>query len=335
MRGILVWSALLLIAVIPLLCFADDALPTANADKPSDWQERQFDDHIMLLKIPLSELPHYYFTYEVTGVPAPWERIPGGGALKQAAHYYALLTQDYDVSLSDIIEAGFWPYDTFPAGTDLELRLNWPETHVLGNWDEVNNCPLDQSMVGSNRWLIESRASLLALFYTDYYYTIIDTVHERNQEIGARFEQFWTNPYTGTLMKPDNGSGELQFIPVTAWRSECTTRQVDLAGTKYEVRLCSYEDFVRLVNEQNSPDTETVSFRIDFSTMDCDPPLDSVVTGTSLRSDLETTYNSLIDSLSSTRLREDLLRQGKLDFNFSVPQINLELSQQQENSVQP
>jgi hypothetical protein len=100
----------------------------------------------------------YIETYDEKGPLAKWQSFPGGPALQLAAQDYALLTDDYDVSLKDVVDSGLWPYNTFPPDTSFEDRLYGFKSFQCGYWDPNTKQPLGPS---SSRWSLMRPSSML------------------------------------------------------------------------------------------------------------------------------------------------------------------------------
>jgi hypothetical protein len=114
--------------------------------------------------------------------------------ITRAAWSYALYTGDYKVSLRDIIDAGFFPYDIFPNSSDYEACItnSSPETTITY---------IHLIDIGTEQWIVRQRQSILWAFYTYYYfpssYRGIDTEYPILEPDNLKaYHQFWINPYT-------------------------------------------------------------------------------------------------------------------------------------------
>ena len=60
-------------------------------------------------------IPNHELNFEQAGPRLPIEDLPAGHTLVIAAYFYSLVTGDFAVSLGDLMDGGFWPYDVYDA----------------------------------------------------------------------------------------------------------------------------------------------------------------------------------------------------------------------------
>ncbi|MBN2082522.1 hypothetical protein JW859_10005 [bacterium] len=319
LNGTLIAVLLIMLAAPAAWADAGDTAARTNPPESTVPESYSFNDNIVITQNYTDQTPWFYFVYDRVGIRAPVEQIPGGGVLEYAAHCYALLTGDYDVSLSDLIEAGLWPYDTFPANVDLEMRLYDIDTHSCSPWDEQRQCPAVIDL-GTPKWLANSRTSILAMFYGDYFYSIIDFRHERTAEIGDRYPQFWTNPYTGKPLDLSADSEDVRFYEVKTWRENAGLNCAELYKPGEEADWFTFAEFRQLIEAQNETDAKQLSYQLNLKLLPLDPPSRGIVKGSCIiSSHLEQAYRSLLGMI----VRRSMEDQGKLDFDFTVPQFDL------------
>jgi hypothetical protein len=158
---------------------------------------------------------------DASGERAPLEELACPQALALAAHYYAIETADMQVSLRDIIDAGFWPYDTFPTWLDLsETLYEFPreEQAQLGFTTRSNKAwvadydhwtgYLAQGL-GTPEWLLWRKAEILNQVHTELFFKPhpewipAQGVDVESGEVLPRFAAFWVNPLaTAAAGKP-------------------------------------------------------------------------------------------------------------------------------------
>jgi hypothetical protein len=166
------------------------------------------------------------------GPEADLGALPGGQALPAAATLYALDRLDFDVSLRDLAEQGYWPY-AFPAGTDLEQRIQRSDTALLGCTALGNSWWLDN--LGTAEWHAAAKAQILLhyaaalnsflgpAFAADYAPAAAPgaatgrTSGPTTAGTGAEIPQlpleaFFVNPYTGKPMEERDSPGDYQSV---------------------------------------------------------------------------------------------------------------------------
>jgi len=131
-----------------------------------------------------------------------------------AAQLYALATEDYEVTLDEVLAAGYWPYEILP-----EVE---PEDCVLSRYDS-NRLFSERTLtdVGSPEWLLRERDSILSMFIGDYYFypdfVARDAVLEYDPVLPddlVPIEEFWVNPLTGRPFEFGEVTGQLSEWPL-------------------------------------------------------------------------------------------------------------------------
>jgi hypothetical protein len=167
--------------------------------------------------------------------------IPGGQALPAAATLYALDTGDFDVSLRDLADGGYWPY-AFPAGTDLDRRILSSDSTIL-TCTALGDCWwLDN--LGTADWRAAAKAQILLHYaaalnnylaaafpsyaayggepaleqaaHSEAAWTKakLDATQGARSVVEQPLPAFFTNPYTGQPMLESAAPGDYQLVPL-------------------------------------------------------------------------------------------------------------------------
>ena len=126
-----------------------------------------------------------------------WEAVPGGGALELAARYYVLASGDLTPTLGAVLDSGWWPYDTVPAGMDrtVSVAAEYKRGQTVENKYQV------LKHIGTPAWVNEGRAEILRTFYISFFF---DKTHgpRTAADLPARLPHFWLDPASGQPYPP-------------------------------------------------------------------------------------------------------------------------------------
>ena len=168
--------------------------------------------------------------------------VPGGYALYETAVYCAVLTGDFQVTLGEILNAGLWPYATFPAELDLNLAVaDNPEFHTF-------QASLLEG-IGTPEWLAWHKAQLLLSFYRDFFFRPPSGRERSAVDLGQPLAQFWINPYTGAPMAEGTLKGDLSVNDVEVLR-------VDFSGVVPASKAVRELVLVPFINTIDQPEFE-------------------------------------------------------------------------------
>ena len=199
------------ILCVALLCMfaAGMSLARAGEAEPSDSErlsillERSYEPELEL-KLPAvirfaredDTTPHIVDT-----------RFNGSKALAVAATWYAASTLDFDVTMHDLMDNGFWPWDWFPVGLDPDMpfgNFGVSGTDICGRelleWIVLNR--------DDPRWVMDARYTILRASYELLY---------REQQIEnfdalVRLPQFWFNELEGRSMLEGDADGDYGMV---------------------------------------------------------------------------------------------------------------------------
>ena len=193
-----------------------------------------------------------YITFDENGTRAPIERIPAKEALSVAANYYVIVSEDFSVSIQDLLDSGYWPYDIFPDDCDrLSLLYNYPSTRGLDLDETYSGAVFDN--IGSPDWILYAKNDILNSFHGEYYFDV-DLRPELDDLAPRRNAAFWINPISGNPMKEGSDQGDFSHINVSFLRpsfdSSNAEYQLDVPILNLDVALptddlqslcCEYE----------------------------------------------------------------------------------------------
>jgi hypothetical protein len=137
--------------------------------------------------------------------------IPGGSALELAARYYAAKTGDFQVSISDIVKFGFWPY-ALPDSTDFAQGVYPADSYPIllepgktwwfaSNQDDPN-------------WDLYAKAHIAFVYHVELL-QFADVSPEEILDIVAHPSvSFWKDPFTGSQMVEGEDEGTYKRLPL-------------------------------------------------------------------------------------------------------------------------
>jgi hypothetical protein len=147
--------------------------------------------------------------------------LPAGAALPTAATLYALATDDLDVSLADLVQAGYWPY-ALPASAEPEQRI-WESDPALLACSALGDCWwLDK--VGTVDWRAAAQAQILLGYAAALRTGVAPLTAMKRASAGppppperadlVPLAAFFTNPFTGLPMQESAAPGDFQVLPL-------------------------------------------------------------------------------------------------------------------------
>ena len=197
---------------------------------------------------------------DATAERAPIEELVCPQALALAAYYYALATADTQVSLRDIVDSGFWPYDTFPTWLDLTETLydfNRYEDIGLGYGPGavMNGVPQPAQWygqlstdLGTPQWLLWRKAEILNQVHAELFfnpraeYVPKQGIDPESEDLLPKFAAFWVNPVASAAAgKPV----AFTYGPVLG---QLSALDVNLLRPLYEGAHIRYAQQVPLIN---------------------------------------------------------------------------------------
>ncbi len=157
-----------------------------------------------------------YMQYDDQGEPFEYWNYDGGRAFQIAAEYYAMYTLDFDVSVGEIVAAGFWPYDLFPADMNYDLRFHTNPLDVAQlTTDSVNPNMLK---LDEQEYLLRAKDDILQWFHRCYFFEVEQQHDITAKELASkRIAEFWINPLSGELMQERPGLGDYQYYDLMSF----------------------------------------------------------------------------------------------------------------------
>jgi len=142
--------------------------------------------------------------FETSGSTNGFDQVLGvnGPTLGAAANAYALYTLDFNVTMQDLVDSGFWPYKVFPAGVDLSQNID------PGTWESISGSPdFLSELPGTAKWLLITKAAILT-----YYFEAID-VSQSSKELETQLTtnmnpKFFWNPFKARQMMQGPSLGD-------------------------------------------------------------------------------------------------------------------------------
>ncbi|MCB1217910.1 hypothetical protein KDL44_10980 [bacterium] len=165
------------------------------------------------------------------------ERISGSNAIAIAATCYAASKLDFEVTMRDLMDNGFWPYEWFPEGIDPELpfgNFGISGTDISGieylEWIVLNR--------DDPRWVMDARYNILRASY-DLLYR--EEMADSYAEL-ERLPQFWYNEIEDRPMQESELDGDYSMVdPMQYQLLYFTNRIQDPDGRKFP--LLNYISF--------------------------------------------------------------------------------------------
>ena len=195
--------------------------------------------------------------------PAGLEGYPLKESLVYAASVYALDNEDYHVTLAEVVNAGYWPYEILPSGD--------PESIVLSSY-RCKRLFTEESIaqISTPEWRLEKRANILDEFYYEYYcYPMLvgsDSVLEFNPVLPddlERISAFWVNPVEDAPFEYGEGKGMLREVPVS-WLSVGAKSRLEEQYASMTVDVVNDRDLFPVQYRKNGKMISTVQYPEDF-----------------------------------------------------------------------
>jgi len=148
------------------------------------------------------------------------ERVPLIGvatphSLRRAAALYAIQSGEITISVQDVIDNGYWPFDIFPDGFDYSQKIS--------AWDR--SIVLSESLVmeiGSDDWVLRCKDIIVQGFYDEYYYFgNLGCPEEATSNVLVipsqliPIDEFWMNPVSGIEFAYGEKRGDISEIAMT------------------------------------------------------------------------------------------------------------------------
>jgi hypothetical protein len=245
-------------------------------DNPTPYASPGYLDGLRSILLPVQNNPQFLFDVKLddSGERAPIEQLPCPLALELAAKYYAIATLDNQVSLRDLVESGFWPYDTFPAALDLsETLYAFPrniEADIYYSSGTAASGPDGQplparfsgslaTMLGSREWLLWRKAEILNEAHAELYFEPArdfvprEGVDARQQDVLPRFAAFWADPLAA------DEAGVMPEFTFGRQAGQLSLVDVNLLRPQFEGARLSYRQQVPLINLADKADDNGVN----------------------------------------------------------------------------
>jgi hypothetical protein len=200
------------LALISLLAAAPARAASGPDPARASTREDMIKAHVTDLVITI---PAAQFAFEAAGPRLPVEDSIYRLALCYAANFYALRTGDFAVSVSDLLEQGLWPYDTFTAEERNCYLYDLPT--VPGAIFSRNNQTFDEYLAecATDNWLVEARSNILDAFYYDHFEYQQNVAGEINADLPEPVAAFWQS--AGLLAPDGEPAGEIKDVSITRY----------------------------------------------------------------------------------------------------------------------
>jgi hypothetical protein len=202
------------------------------------------------------------------GERAPIELLACPLALELAAKYYAVATLDNQVSLRDLVDSGFWPYDTFPGWLDLsETLYDFPRpvkceimyapeyTDDKGQVYPPSFYGNDADGLGTPNWLLWHKAQILNQAHAELYFSPKNSllpaegVDPARHDVLPRFAAFW-----GDVLHAE-ATGAVPPLEFGNAPGQLGTVDINLLRPQFEGAHLVYAQAVPLLNLRAKPAT--------------------------------------------------------------------------------
>jgi hypothetical protein len=188
------------------------------------------------INLPGISMSYTYLKFDDLGEPADISSIRSGPTLQLAASYYAMYTGDFDVSLNDLLNTGFWPFATFDEAL-LDQRVHsFSEAGMIVF--ELEQMP---ESIRDSSFLLNSRLKILTDFYRRYFYesdTKLDPV-DASRVVKDRVQSFWMNPVTSKEMTESTELGDFRSVSLAIYNPYGAEQDYDILVPLINVRVGS------------------------------------------------------------------------------------------------
>jgi hypothetical protein len=132
---------------------------------------------------------------------APIENWPAGKVYQLAADYYAVLHEDYDVSVGEVLSSGLWPYKTTPAEANMDARIH----------SGIMKAAISKRFV-DNKSFLRARHEILESVLEQLYGQGA-TLPIQSPEALTKDARFWQNPRKKAPMTMSKEIGDYWLYP--------------------------------------------------------------------------------------------------------------------------
>jgi len=207
-----------MVAFLVFLClFALPALSAiAETGNPADPDESEPRQELDARLVSLGVNPHspeigeiYKFTFGEYRDRVPLVGVATPHAMRQAAVLFALDTGASTITVQDIVDNGYWPYNVFAVDFDYSQEIS--------AWDEALNFHEELVKdIGSTEWVLCSKNYILGSLYNEYYYFgglgCPEEAMSAEPVLPAELkliDAFWVSPVTGEPFAYGEARGEI------------------------------------------------------------------------------------------------------------------------------
>jgi len=135
------------------------------------------------------------------------KRFLDSQAISLAAHLYAIDNLDFEVTMRELMEHGYWPFAWYPEGLNIDMPFGNFNTIGGKMAGEVNFRRLvegrDDPVI-----IMEGRRDILRAFYRTLY---AEDCVSRFDEL-ERLDSFWFNEVAGSPMQESTDAGDFSMV---------------------------------------------------------------------------------------------------------------------------
>jgi hypothetical protein len=143
--------------------------------------------------------------------------LPVRDSLIAAAWFYAMNTSDYEVTIGDVIENGYYPFDLLPANVDYSLGIYGVTSDYKLTAELLEN-------ISSPEWALRMKDFILSAFYREYYFPYEPSEQYLEELLPpgklSRLEKFWIAPDSDTEAVEGKHAGSLQKLDLIYYQTE-------------------------------------------------------------------------------------------------------------------
>jgi hypothetical protein len=217
--------------------------------------ENQIEDQVFK-ELGLEQPKLFSVVLDEVGEPVPLRDIMQGDALLCAAECYALTTQDFDVRVGEVIDAGFYPFLDLP-------ELVKPEMSIIHNGNKRETFTSEGlNEIGTSNWLIAVKNQVLGNYYNTCYLAhctgcLNSAIKISDDYITTipRNPPFWRNPVTNQPMEESKSVGDYRVVDRTGILSSMIVPMIENSKTTKKF-ICINNDWDsrQLISEAMSMD---------------------------------------------------------------------------------
>jgi len=187
----------------------------------------------------------YFIHLKGNGPRVELDDYPGSESLVAAAWYYAMENADYEVTVGDVLENGYFPYSILPPDINLDLLIRGMCDFLL-SYDDFEN-------FGSDSWKLKMKHKVLTAFYHEYYFPYNPSPEHLESLIMPEeltlYPGFWINPMTGLESELGRKMGCLVEHKLIGYKSEYSNVSSDDKRRKWVVKQFMFRDCPSLAQE--------------------------------------------------------------------------------------